>query len=164
MILIGLGSSLPFCGAPPQETLRLAIRSIGEIATIVGISRFYIAPAWPDLADPPFVNAAIAVETAMAPKVLLAALHRIEAAFGRCRDRRNAPRTLDLDLLAYGRVVLAGPETDGFVLPHPALADRDFVLAPLCDIAPDWLSPASGRTAMEMLAALETVTVVPLAA
>lgn len=163
MILIGLGSSLPFCGLSPQEIIAFAIRSIGHTARVVAVSRFYRSPAWPEASDPPFVNAVIRVRTGTPPASLLALLHDIEAAFGRTRSRRNAPRTLDLDLLAYGRLVSDG-RPDGPVLPHPGLADRDFVLAPLCDIAPGWTSPLSGLTGRQMLAALPKVTETPLGA
>lgn len=155
---------MPFCGAPPQEVLRLAIRAIGKFAPVVAVSRFYASPAWPDPADPPFVNAAISVESGLSPDALLAALHEVESAFGRNRARKNAPRTLDLDLLAHGRFSGRGSSGRGPVLPHPRIAERDFVLAPLCDIAPDWVSPATGLTPREMLAALPKVSAAPLSA
>lgn len=162
MILIGLGSSLPFCGSPPQEILRLAIRAIGRFAPVAAVSRFYASPAWPDPSDPPFVNAAISVESGLSPEAMLAALHEVENAFGRSRVRKNAPRTLDLDLLAHGRFAGRGPTGRGPILPHPRLAERDFVLAPLCDIAPDWISPASGLTPRQMRAALGQVSAVAI--
>lgn len=160
MILVGLGSNLPFCGVPPQGNLKLAIAAIGAFAPVEAASRFYRSPAWPDPADPDFVNAAIAVKTALSPRALLAALHRVEAAFGRRRDRKNAPRTLDLDLLAYDRIVSA--EAGGPTLPHPGIASRSFVLAPICDMAPDWRSPATNLTAREMLTALGPAEARPL--
>ncbi len=153
MILIGLGSSLSFCGLPPREIIPRAIAAIGQFAPVLEISRLYGSPAWPDPADPPFVNAVIEVEARSGPAQLLAALHQVEAAFGRLRSRRNAPRTLDLDLIAYDGLVIEGR---GRVLrlPHPGLAARDFVLAPLIDVAPDWISPATGLSARDMLAEL----------
>ena len=150
MILIGLGSSLPFCGGSPQETLERSIRAIGCIATVTDISRFYETPAWPDSSDPGFVNAAIALTAAPPPLALLSELHCIEAAFGRRRRRPNEPRTLDLDLLAYGQEVMTGALT----LPHPGLAARGFVLAPLADIAPDFRPPGFDRNIRELLSAL----------
>lgn len=83
----------------------------------------------------------------------MAVLHAVEAGFGRLRREKNAPRTLDLDLIAYRDLRRDGTD-GGPVLPHPGIEGREFVLAPLCDIAPDWRSPATGRTARAMLAAL----------
>ena len=71
----------------------------------------------------------------------MAALGRIEEAFGRRRGLRNAPRTLDLDLIACGR--LSG-DLDGLILPHPRAAERKFVMGPLAEIAPDWVHPGGG--------------------
>lgn len=163
MILIGLGSNLPLCGSPPREIVGLAIRAIGRLAEVSAVSRFYASPAWPNPEDPPFVNAVIALASAPPPAELLGAIHEIEAAFGRRRGERNAPRTLDLDLLAYDRLVAQPGAGSRLVLPHPGLPERDFVLAPLCDIAPDWICPASGRSARKMLAALKTVAAAPIA-
>jgi 2-amino-4-hydroxy-6-hydroxymethyldihydropteridine diphosphokinase len=162
MILIGLGSSLPFCGSPPQDVVTAAIRAIDAFAGVERVSRFYGSPAWPDPADPPFVNAVISVGRMLAPNVLLDALQGVEMAFGRRRGRRNAPRTLDLDLLAHGRIVAGRTSGARLDLPHPRIAERDFVLAPLCDIAPDWICPVTGRTARKMLGLLKNVSAVPL--
>lgn len=95
----------------------------------------------------------VQVRTALDAHGLMAALGRIEQAFGRQRDRLNAPRTLDLDLIAYGR--LAG-DLAGLILPHPRAADRLFVMGPLAEIAPGWVHPTIGRTAAALA---ETATV-----
>jgi 2-amino-4-hydroxy-6-hydroxymethyldihydropteridine diphosphokinase len=86
------------------------------------------------------------------PAALLTRLHAIEARFGRVRGERNAARSLDLDLLAYGEITsnAAGP----LILPHPRMHQRAFVLAPLCDIAPAWRHPGLHRSAAQLLAAL----------
>ncbi len=80
----------------------------------------------------------------------MALLHRTETSFGRQRAKKNAPRTLDLDLIDYDGRVEEGPP----VLPHPRLADRAFVLVPLADIAPDWRHPKSGQSIAELIAVL----------
>jgi 2-amino-4-hydroxy-6-hydroxymethyldihydropteridine diphosphokinase len=98
------------------------------------------------------VNAVASLTSALPPRELLAALHDVEAEFGRERSLRNASRTLDLDLLAYEDAVIDEP--GGLVLPHPRLGERAFVLLPLAEIAPGWRHPVSGRTAGEMLADL----------
>lgn len=95
---------------------------------------------------------------------MLAALHALEDGFGRERaylqdpSLRYAPRTLDLDLIAYGDKVCDETGEGSLVLPHPGLTSRDFVLAPLCDLAPEWRDPVSGAKATELLAAIPTVT------
>ncbi len=126
----------------------MALAALNAHYGIERASAFYRFPAWPDPADPPFVNAAARLRQAPAPRDLLAGLHVIEAAFGRRRSRRNAPRTLDLDILAYGDRIQEGPPA----LPHPGLETRAFVLAPLADIAPDFRSPRSRLTVAALLA------------
>lgn len=153
-ILIALGSNLshPTWGAPPA-ILAAAI----EMLTIDGVetrrrSSIWRSAAWPDPADPPYANAVIAVETALSPIDLLHALHRVEAAFGRERGLLNAPRTLDLDLIAYGTLVHDRPNS--LRLPHPRLQDRAFVLLPLAEIAPTWRHPIGNVGVAALLAAL----------
>ena len=110
--------------------------------------------AWPDPAEPEYLNGVAIVETALGPEALMARLLSVEAAFGRRRrpeDPPNAPRTLDLDLIAYGRLRLRGP---GLVLPHPRAHERSFVMGPLAEIAAGWRHPATGETAAKMAARL----------
>ncbi|MDM0070762.1 2-amino-4-hydroxy-6-hydroxymethyldihydropteridine diphosphokinase [Variovorax sp. J31P207] len=87
-----------------------------------------------DAGGPDFVNAVVALQTGLDPHALLAELQRLEAGAGRERPYRNAPRTLDLDLLRHGDAVLETPQLS---LPHPRLAERAFVLLPLAEIAPE---------------------------
>jgi 2-amino-4-hydroxy-6-hydroxymethyldihydropteridine diphosphokinase len=96
-----------------------------------------------------FINAVVAVDTRLSPPELLEALFVLEAKFGRERSVRNAPRTLDLDLLLHGDTVLDEP---ALTLPHPRMHERAFVLAPLAEIAPDLVIPGRGPV-RELLAA-----------
>lgn len=158
MILIAAGSSLPFCGIDSQQIVLSAFSALSRLTDLRDVSPLYHTPAWPDPADPPFVNAAAVIGTGLSPEALLAVLHAIEVGFGRLRQRKNAPRTLDLDLIAYGQERRDGSSAvgdgAGLQLPHPRLAEREFVLAPLADIAPGWRSPETGKTVREMFAAL----------
>ena len=156
MILIAAGSSLPFNHIDSQQIVLRAYSALGRVAALKKVSPLYESPAWPDPCDPPFINAVAVIETEMDAEALLVALHTIEAGFGRRRGARNAPRTLDLDLLAYGRE--CREETAGLQLPHPRMQDREFVLAPLCDLAPDWRHPTLGKTTAQMLSALPART------
>jgi 2-amino-4-hydroxy-6-hydroxymethyldihydropteridine diphosphokinase len=150
-VYIGLGANLPGPAGPPQATLAAALARLAAAGVVpVRRSRWYRSPAWPDPADPAFVNAVAEVETALEPAALLALLHRIEIGLGRKRSRPNAPRPIDLDLLDY-RGAVAG---DGPVLPHPRLHRRAFVLLPLAEIAPGWRHPVSRRSVAELIAAL----------
>jgi 2-amino-4-hydroxy-6-hydroxymethyldihydropteridine diphosphokinase len=152
MILIALGANIASQAGNPVQTLHAALDALAQKdVNIALVSQFYRTPAWPDPADPPFVNAVARAATALPPAALLARLHEIERLFGRVRAvPRNAPRSLDLDLLDYDGLIQDGPP----LLPHPRLAERGFVLVPLNDVAPDWRHPVSRRTAAELLAAI----------
>ena len=92
--------------------------------------------------QPDFINAVAMIETDLSPHVLLAALLDVERAHGRIRDFPNAPRTLDLDIVLYGDLVLHEP---GLTIPHARMLERAFVMVPLAEIAPDVHVPGRGR-------------------
>jgi 2-amino-4-hydroxy-6-hydroxymethyldihydropteridine diphosphokinase len=151
MILIGFGANLPSSAGAPDATLHAALAELAAKGiAIVTVSPFYRSPAWPDPLDPAYVNAVANIETELNPRELMARLHETETAFGRMRSARNAPRTLDLDLLDYQGLVDDGPPT----LPHPRAAARNFVLIPLRDVAPRWKHPATGKGIDALIAAL----------
>jgi 2-amino-4-hydroxy-6-hydroxymethyldihydropteridine diphosphokinase len=148
LAVIALGGNLP--GAYPSMALALASaagRLPEEGFQVKAVSRWWASAAWPDPNDPPFLNGVVLAATGLEPEAALRALHRIEAAFGRDRKAPNAPRTLDLDLIALGRTVLAGPP---LTLPHPRAAERLFVMGPLAEIAPSWVHPVIGATAEQL--------------
>ena len=119
-----------------------------------GCSPWYRSAPVPASDQPWFINGVAQIETALAPQALLALLHRVEARLGRRQGVRWAARIIDLDLLAYGERIIAGPGEDGLVLPHARLHERAFVLAPLADLVPSWRHPVTGKSAAELLAAL----------
>ena len=116
---------------------------------IVRRSRWWRSAAWPDPAAPAYLNGVAMVETPLSPRALMARLLAIEAEFGRRRTEPNAPRTLDLDLIAHGRQIVAEP---GLAVPHPRAHERLFVIGPLAEIAPVWVHPALGETAAALAA------------
>jgi 2-amino-4-hydroxy-6-hydroxymethyldihydropteridine diphosphokinase len=139
---IGLGSNI---GDPPGQLRRAVAGLSGLPDTRVALlsSLYRSAPiGYPD--QPEFVNAVAKLETALAPGVLLQALLEIEREHGRERTFRNAPRTLDLDILLYDDVRMHEP---GLTLPHPQMHLRAFVLQPLLEIAPDCMIPGVGSAA-----------------
>jgi 2-amino-4-hydroxy-6-hydroxymethyldihydropteridine diphosphokinase len=116
---------------------------------IVRRSGWWRSAAWPDPRAPAYLNGVALVETALPPQGLMTQIHALEARFGRSRSVPNAPRTLDLDLIAYGRSVIEAP---GLIVPHPRAAERRFVMGPLAQIAPGWTHPVLGKTAVELAA------------
>ena len=109
--------------------------------------------------QPPYLNMVAELETELSPKGLLAEMLRIEKALGRERRERWGPRTLDLDLLLYGDLVL---EEAGLSVPHPRLHERAFVLVPLLDLLPEGRHPLWGQSFAELLASLDASSVRPL--
>ncbi|CCD99188.1 2-amino-4-hydroxy-6-hydroxymethyldihydropteridine diphosphokinase [Bradyrhizobium sp. STM 3809] len=155
--LIALGGNV----GDVRATFRQAIAEICRRAdaALVARSSDYITPPWGEVQQPAFVNACIAVETAVAPHPLLAILHDVERLFGRdrARETRWGPRTLDLDLIAYDDVTLDTPD---LTLPHPRLFERGFVLVPLAEIVPE--RRIAGRRVDEALGAVSRDGIRPL--
>jgi 2-amino-4-hydroxy-6-hydroxymethyldihydropteridine diphosphokinase len=154
ILAIGLGSNLPGqFGAAPHATIEAAIAALAGLPRLVlrARSRLWDSAAWPDPGAPRYVNAVALLHGEADPAWLLAQLHALEAAEGRVRGTANAPRPLDLDLLAVGDIVRTAPDP---LLPHPRLHQRAFVLGPLAEICPNWRHPVLGATAAALLAGL----------
>jgi 2-amino-4-hydroxy-6-hydroxymethyldihydropteridine diphosphokinase len=138
---IGVGSNLD---DPRSQVLR-AISRLAELPTtrVVLTSPLYVSQPFGPVAQPHFFNAVVGVLTQLDPLTLLAQLRSLEAALGRPEKReRWGPRVIDLDVLVYGRERRNDPE---LTLPHPGIVERNFVLYPLTDIAPDLDIPGLGR-------------------
>lgn len=159
---IGLGSNL-------GDRESFIARAVAHIKAVPDVklkanSPLYESPALlkhdaPEDWNIPFLNAVVAVETGLMPHTLLEVLKEIEFGLGRQDRGRWAPREIDCDLLAYGDHVFT---SDELTLPHPAMLERDFVLLPWRDIAPDWLYPVpnefQGKTIARLCERLENVT------
>lgn len=153
-ILLAFGANLPSAeGLSPRETCAWAVDRAARLPglRLETVSRWYRTAPVPASAQPDYVNGVARLSGEADPQALLLALHGIEAEAGRVRGAVNAARVLDVDLLAVDDVVADGP---GLVLPHPRLHERAFVLAPLCDVAPEWVHPVLGRTAASLFAGL----------
>lgn len=156
-ILIGVGANLSSDRfGTPLEACEAALKALNTAngVRVAARSRWFKSAPVPMSDQPWFINGVARVETELSPLALLDTLHAIEASFGRVRTVPNAPRVLDLDLLAYGEVVLGEADEGGARIPHPRLESRAFVVLPLNDIAPDWVHPVSGRNLAKMMAEL----------
>jgi 2-amino-4-hydroxy-6-hydroxymethyldihydropteridine diphosphokinase len=139
---VALGSNL---GDPRQQVLDAMVALADLPGTrVLQRSALYRTPPWGLLQQPPFVNAVVELDTALAPPALLQALFAIEQRAGRVRTGRYGPRTLDLDLLHVDGARMDQPQ---LTLPHPRLAERAFVLLPLNEIAPALCLPGLGHVA-----------------
>ena len=147
---IALGANIPSSAGSPAQTLADALIRLGELGKVRAQSSFHQTLPVGYADQPVFLNAAAALETDLEPGPLLDRLLEIERAFGRDRSHciPNGPRTLDLDLLIYGDRIL---DTPSLVLPHPRMASRIFVLAPLQEIAPGLIHPLFKRSVSQLL-------------
>ncbi len=149
-VVIALGSNLAGSYGDCEALLDAALERFSAYGlTVTARSGWWRSAAWPDPTGPAYANGVVLVETALAPRETLDALHAIEARFGRARAGVNAARTLDLDLIAYRRLIVEEP---GLHLPHPRAHERLFVMGPLAEIAPGWAHPVSGETAAGLAA------------
>lgn len=146
-VVIALGSNV----GDRRAHLDHAVSALRALLSNPAVSRYYdTVPVGASGPQAMYLNAVVVGDTALAPRALLDALLAIEQERGRERPYANAPRTLDLDLILMGDVVLGEP---GLVVPHPRFRERRFVLEPLAAVAPGLRDPVSGRTAAELLAA-----------
>jgi 2-amino-4-hydroxy-6-hydroxymethyldihydropteridine diphosphokinase len=146
---VGLGANL---GAR-EETLRLAVELLGaaDDVDVLAVSKLRETEPVGVVDQPAFLNGAVAIETARAPRDLLDLLLEIERSLGRVREERWGPRTIDLDLLVYGAEVVDEP---GLRVPHPRLHERRFALEPLAELQPDLDVPGWGEVST-LLSALD---------
>jgi 2-amino-4-hydroxy-6-hydroxymethyldihydropteridine diphosphokinase len=147
---LGLGSNV---GDGAATILAAFARLSSSVLDGARLSRLYRTSPLYIEDQPDFINAAAVGEASLGPRELLAEVNRIEAAFGRDRSRESpkGPRSLDIDILLYGALVLDEPD---LVIPHPGLAERRFALAPLLELVPGLRDPRDGYSYADILASL----------
>jgi 2-amino-4-hydroxy-6-hydroxymethyldihydropteridine diphosphokinase len=149
-VLLGMGANL----GDPRMQLARAVDEVRAFVHGVRVSSVYRTEPVGHRDQPDFYNLVARGTTRLAPEELLGRILAVESAMGRERSFRNAPRVIDIDLLAYGDRVM---DTPRLVLPHPGIPARGFVLYPLAEVAPEWTHPVLGMTPGEMIAAAESL-------
>jgi 2-amino-4-hydroxy-6-hydroxymethyldihydropteridine diphosphokinase len=147
-VLLGLGANV----GDPRAQLARAVEAIRGFVDGVRTSSIYRTEPVGHRDQPDFYNLVLAGTTELAPRALLDRVLAVEREMGRERTFRNAPRVIDVDVLAYGDRVIDEPE---LAVPHPGIPTRGFVLHPLAEVAPAWRHPVLGKTARELLAAAQ---------
>ena len=147
---IALGSNL----GDREQALQSAVALLGSLGRVIAISSYLDTAPVGYVDQPRFLNGALLLETELPPLALLHELLTIERRMGRDRDHVPAkgPRVIDLDLIFYDDLVL---ETKELTLPHPAMHQRAFVLAPLAEVAPGWIHPLLRGSVAQLLAKLQ---------
>lgn len=146
---IALGSNLASNFGDREANLREAVARMAALGGVRAVSMFHDTEPVGYVSQPRFLNGALLLETDLTPLELMRGLLDIERAMGRERKIAKGPRIIDLDLLLYGKAVMASAE---LTLPHPEMHERRFVLEPLAEIAPEMVHPVLGLTVREMLA------------
>jgi 2-amino-4-hydroxy-6-hydroxymethyldihydropteridine diphosphokinase len=146
---LSLGSNI----GDRTANLRAAIAALEALGKVKQISSFYETEPVEFTAQDWFVNGVVELDTKLSPRELIDAMLGIEQQMGRRRDRHKGPRIIDLDLLLFGEDIV---DEHGLKVPHPAMHERRFVLAPLAEIAPKAFHPVLEQSALELLQGLGT--------
>jgi 2-amino-4-hydroxy-6-hydroxymethyldihydropteridine diphosphokinase len=148
MILIGLGANLPTKKfGLPRAALGAALQAIENSGIRIKQRASWYKTAPVPISDQPwYINGVAELETHLSPTAIICALLELEKDFGRVRTVPNAPRILDLDLLAYNDQIITGTTPADITVPHPRAHERSFVILPLREIAPNWCDPVTGKT------------------
>ncbi len=149
MKIIAFGSNIPFQNLSPIEIIETSYSTLEKYGVqILKKSYIYQSEAYPNKLDPLFYNSALCVETRLQPNELLEIILKIEKMYGRVRNERNSPRTLDIDIICFDNLIL---NDNNLIIPHPALHLRPFVILPIRDLDTNWKHPVFLKTIAQII-------------
>ncbi|MFC4871263.1 2-amino-4-hydroxy-6-hydroxymethyldihydropteridine diphosphokinase [Negadavirga shengliensis] len=143
-VVLGIGGNL----GDREALLKDAVRHLESKMRIVKKSSIYETAAWGGNSSLPYLNQVVVMETGMSPEEVLDFVQEVEQQHGRVRNERWGDRTMDIDILYFGKQII---HTDRLQVPHPRLPHRNFVLKPLAEVLPDFLHPKNGLSQKELL-------------
>ena len=145
MIFLGIGSNLPSDYGDRFFNINLAMAYLDSYEIkIIKTSSFYETPSYPNAKNPKFINVVVEVDTNLQPTDLASVLIYVEEKLGRKRNKKNDPRTCDIDILDFNNKAIKFDYNGlDFIVPHEQLKNRNFVLIPLQEIAPNWTHPVT---------------------
>jgi len=153
MIILSLGSNLPSKFGDRFDNLNLAITFLESCGILIDKkSSFYETPSYPDKNNPKFINTIVSVNTSLPPVDLLSVLIYIEEKLERKRNKKNEPRTCDIDIIDYNnKIINLNYKNLKLEIPHKELSSRNFVLFPLFEISPNWQHPKTGDSISSLI-------------
>jgi 2-amino-4-hydroxy-6-hydroxymethyldihydropteridine diphosphokinase len=147
LVYIGLGSNI---GDREEQVLR-AVHELRAFSRVKKISTLRETEPVGNTDQPKFINAVVEIETDYSPSELLQELLQVEEKMGRVRETKGGPRTIDLDILAYGNEIV---NEQGLRIPHARMHERLFALEPMAELAPNWSHPALGKNISELISSV----------
>ena len=153
MIILSLGSNLSSKFGDRFKNLEIAMNYLeGYGILIEKKSSFYETPSYPNMNDPKFINVIISVKTKLPPIDLMSVLIHIEEKLGRRRNKKNDPRTCDIDIIDYEQKIINFKYRDlDLIVPHERMRSRNFVLFPLIEIIPNWIHPQTKENISDII-------------
>ena len=151
-VFLSIGSNL---GEKKKNIEKAKFRLEENNIKIIKSSKFYETLSWPNNKNPKFINIVLKVKTLLSPKELLKICFKIENELGRIRKRKNEPRTCDIDIIDYQRIIIKKSQDNDLILPHPRMHKRNFVLLPLFEIEKTWIHPTKKENIKKLVISLK---------
>ena len=154
IVFLSIGSNL---GSKTKNIELVKFKLEKNNIKIIKSSKNYETFSWPDKKKPKFVNIVLKIKTSLSPKDLMKKCLYIEKELGRLKNKKNEPRTCDIDIIDYDKKIVKGTKSQNLIIPHPKMHKRNFVLLPLFEIAKTWIHPLKKVSIKDLINALDIV-------